>query len=477
MNTNPPPVGPASDAVSRRPTRARRSATVAGHPQHHPPTSPGVAPYIENTSHITGPGCLCSSCHLKPRLFPRDHHGRILLPKISDPSKPDSTTRFLTSMGPPRSRAPSAAAAIATAPSVLSRAMYEERGGSRPRPTQLDRGEGTSTGLSRLSGPGVPAGMRDDWTRLPPLLRDFEVPDPIFTQHATPRISHSQRNRSLTVAGRARPSKDSKPYDFKSNRPALRPQAVERSELDLGTRSSNQMPSPSPGSASQVYASHQSAPSSSSRTRRQSWPDPYEDLGADKFSQFMGPSNQPGRELNLSGSSTLSQPHSFGSSDTQATSSIASHPTFSTTPPNLSHPSFSQQEESMPLTQTQQPYQFQSSANNFEQSPQVITFNSRSENPKPNVWNQSDGSSQHIVGDDIPHDGPSTQQIQHRVRFQNPVTPDTKIPSPEHPRSLTGFQVKWDSERKRRQGYFAQEEGEEKSPFRHYNKTGCDFDG
>lgn len=127
MNTNPPPVGPASGAVSRRPTWARRNATVAGHPQHHPTTSSGVsAEYIDNTAHVAGSAtCLCSSCHLKMGLFPRTQHGRILLP---DPSKPDSTTRFLTSLGPPRSRAASAAAAIATVPSVLSRESFRASG-------------------------------------------------------------------------------------------------------------------------------------------------------------------------------------------------------------------------------------------------------------------------------------------------------------------------------------------------------------
>jgi len=79
--------------------------------------------------------------------------------------------------------------------------------------------------------------------------------------------------------------------------------------------------------------------------------------------------------------------------------------------------------------------------------------------------------------ENIPHDGPSTQQAQNRLRFQNPVTPDTHVSNPDRSRSISIIQVKWDSERKRRQGYFAQEEGEEKSPFRHYNKTGCDFDG
>jgi len=55
----------------------------------------------------------------------------------------------------------------------------------------------------------------------------------------------------------------------------------------------------------------------------------------------------------------------------------------------------------MPPIQPQQPYQFQSSASNFEQSPQVITFNSRSENPKPNVWNQSDLPNQELVRGEI----------------------------------------------------------------------------
>jgi hypothetical protein len=127
MNTNPPPVGPASGAVSRRPTRARRSATVVGHPPHHPTTSSGVGTeYIDNTPHVSGSAtCLCSSCHLKTRLFPRTQNGRIVLP---DPSKPDSTTRFMTSMGPPRSRARSATTAIATVPSVLSRESFRGPG-------------------------------------------------------------------------------------------------------------------------------------------------------------------------------------------------------------------------------------------------------------------------------------------------------------------------------------------------------------
>jgi hypothetical protein len=37
--------------------------------------------------------------------------------------------------------------------------------------------------------------------------------------------------------------------------------------------------------------------------------------------------------------------------------------------------------------------------------------------------------------------------------------------------SSSSVQVKWDSDRKRRQGYFAQSDGNEKSPFRHYNQN------
>jgi len=63
---------------------------------------------------------------------------------------------------------------------------------------------------------------------------------------------------------------------------------------------------------------------------------------------------------------------------------------------------------------------------------------------------------------------PGEGQIVGLIRFQDPMMPDSiQVPS-------RTIQVKWDSERKRRQGYFAQEEGDQKSPFRHYNKAGCD---
>jgi len=210
--------------------------------------------------------------------------------------------------------------------------------------------------------------------------------------------------------------------------------------------SGNQMPSPYLGSTSPVYPSHQSAPSSPSETSsRFCFPKscalntdlyslvPFLQIERDgslgrihmrilvqinflnlwdlrtnlviplrcsKFKSFHPLWFFSDRELNISGSPITLQLQSFSDSENQATSNTASHRTFSPTPPNLSQPSFSQQ-ESMPPIQSLQPYQFQSSANNFEQSPQVITFNSRSENPKPNVWNRSDLSNQEFVGGEI----------------------------------------------------------------------------
>lgn len=76
----------------------------------------------------------------------------------------------------------------------------------------------------------------------------------------------------------------------------------------------------------------------------------------------------------------------------------------------------------MPSIQSLQPYQFQSSANNFEQSPQVITFNSRSENPKPDVWNRSDLSNQELVGGEI-HPLHISWQITSNTLQTTPVDP------------------------------------------------------
>ena len=83
----------------------------------------------------------------------------------------------------------------------------------------------------------------------------------------------------------------------------------------------------------------------------------------------------------------------------------------------------------------------------------------------------------HFVQSQIEEDSSTgSGSVQTQFRFQEPVVPEAHTTSPVHTRDLSIVQVKWDSERKRRQGYFAQEEGSEKSPFRHYNKADCDFE-
>lgn len=59
------------------------------------------------------------------------------------------------------------------------------------------------------------------------------------------------------------------------------------------------------------------------------------------------------------------------------------------------------------------------------------------------------------------------------LRFQSPVTPQNHAESaaarPRVRAASVAPLVKWDSDRKRRQGYFsAMDDGDEKSPFRHY---------
>jgi len=63
----------------------------------------------------------------------------------------------------------------------------------------------------------------------------------------------------------------------------------------------------------------------------------------------------------------------------------------------------------------------------------------------------------------------------HHLRHRSASRPETLTDVAAH-QELLMIHVKWDSERKRRQGYFTQEEGAEKSPFRHYNKANCDFE-
>ncbi|KAF8156632.1 hypothetical protein B0H34DRAFT_469150 [Crassisporium funariophilum] len=142
---------------------------------------------------------------------------------------------------------------------------------------------------------------------------------------------------------------------------------------------------------------------------------------------------------------------------------------------------------------------------NPQGQPKLYRFSSRSQNPQPAVARS--GGSSHFIPEDVkdteqssipkqlyatpqddifPTGEPSQleggssqpQDSMSRFRFQEPVMPQSHVVSPTNrQREFSIVHVKWDSDRKRRQGYFSQEDGAEKSPFRHYNKGKCDFEG
>ena len=62
------------------------------------------------------------------------------------------------------------------------------------------------------------------------------------------------------------------------------------------------------------------------------------------------------------------------------------------------------------------------------------------------------------------------------IRFREPLTAASRSDRRVYRGGVAIVQVKWDSDRKRRQGYFAPDSnGAEKSPFRHYSKEDCCF--
>jgi len=68
---------------------------------------------------------------------------------------------------------------------------------------------------------------------------------------------------------------------------------------------------------------------------------------------------------------------------------------------------------------------------------------------------------------------PGDDDEENVIRFQEPVVHDPTIVSDQQDGQV---EIKWDTERKRRQGYFSQaEEGSEKSNFRLYNQSKIDF--
>ncbi|CAA7257340.1 unnamed protein product [Cyclocybe aegerita] len=505
MNTHPHATH--SHAAQRvppsQPSRASSTPSarvgVPQHPQRHPgPTANASTPRQSPSEHPPlptnlphPPGCQCVSCSgslLPPStLFPRREDGRIVLPP------PWLATRAVAAVPPPPPPnpghvpvmyAPSATAAtsvpVASAHDRGGVVVRDERAGSWGVHVNVDKGEGTSSGpvAHRLTGPGV-VGLHESSPFAPP-LHPVSVRPAAQEQSRGPAPPAAREKRSGR-AGRSKRAKHPKPYDLSER---AKPAPI-LSGLDQ----------PEHGALSDIMARHTSVPKSPFTSYHATIPpsinvqhhlDPYESSALERFPQYLDPSSQPRmRHANASSSSTaLSQ--------TLSTSSVAEQ-SFTQGP----HPSFNPHHMIRSPYSTYsniRPEQLPPSPGPPAPPPPHREVESYPQTSRTTLTRQSRNS--HTNTPTIPPNtfttmaaqpaaasspGPSSQYEEQaqaaQIRFQDPVVPEDHIASPIRQRQLSIVQVKWESDRKRRQGYFSQEEGAEKSNFRHYNKEQCDYNG
>ncbi|KAJ3502389.1 hypothetical protein NLJ89_g8908 [Agrocybe chaxingu] len=339
--------------------------------------------------------------------------------------------------------------------------VRDERAGSLSVHINVDRGEGTSSGpvAHRLTGPGV-VGLHEPSPFAPPLHL-------VSAQSAAQdRSKRAKRPKPYDTSGRAKPA------------PIL-------SGLDQ----------PEQGVRSDIMARHTSVPKSPFTPYHATIPpsmnvqhhlDPYESPALEQFPQYLDPSSQPRtRHTNASSSSTaLSQ--------TLSTSSVAEqhfaqgpHPPFN--PHHMIRSPYSTysnitSEQLPPSPGPPAPPPPHREVESYPQTSRTTltrpSRNSHTNTPTIPPTTFTTTAAQPAAASSP---GPSSQYEEQaqaaQIRFQDPVVPEDHIASPIRPRELSIVQVKWESDRKRRQGYFSQEEGAEKSNFRHYNKEQCDYNG
>ncbi|KAF8906831.1 hypothetical protein CPB84DRAFT_367705 [Gymnopilus junonius] len=177
----------------------QRGRSASAPHRHTADASPAAAPttrlqtstIVLDDRHIPGSAsCLCPSCHLRTRYFPRRRDGRIVLP--SPTATPTATRRFGDS--------PQASRGVRD-----TRQPYP--GGSHLRGREGDQGH--------ISGEA------EDWI-LPPLLKDFDLPN--FSPTTPPSrvpVSEVQPSRSDHLRASRK-----KPYDISSRRPDPWPRTI-----------------------------------------------------------------------------------------------------------------------------------------------------------------------------------------------------------------------------------------------------------
>uniref|UniRef100_A0A8H7XMV0 Uncharacterized protein n=1 Tax=Psilocybe cubensis TaxID=181762 RepID=A0A8H7XMV0_PSICU len=448
----------------------------------------------DDMAHIPGSAdCLCSACHLSRDVFPRRQDGKIELP---------NPILVASHKFGGRHRSVRATAHTMSQTDPMRLRIDAELREPNPR------------GFSQLSGPGVPANLPESQLSFPPSIRTFKMSeaDLVKTERSQTPVPerHTAKDRARQSKKASSQPKSKRSWPTFSNAPANKNRSSSRSSIG---HSDPEFQNP--------YAeivSHTATPSSGAG-RHTSWPDPYENAVEETFPQLFDSRVGLGiRGLNQSESSTSSRAISNSSGpdgisgQMSKSSSAISHGNerktqSSPSPRNVHFPGrYDQTTSSLPASERPSTPR---EINSIEDPLRVIRFNS-CQNPQPstcvprnNVGEVVQGRSQiRLSPEQIPtgtlrfqdplmpesfptsvaksRESSTSFQLrwdsdEEKKEEEQPVFRQSTYPSTSTvPRDASVVQVKWDSERKRRQGYFSQE-GVEKSPFRHYNKS-SDFD-
>ncbi|PPQ66644.1 hypothetical protein CVT24_006936 [Panaeolus cyanescens] len=463
-------------------------SSSSSHSRHQPPgRSQSTVPSssVQQYPHQPGdPECRCPACHLKNELFPRTRDGKIVLP-----SPWSATSRVQTPVAMPRpipasSRPPRVPSALAGAGTGLHDIQRPQSSGGR-RLIPDDRGEGSSRGRSTHAARAHPATITlGPTSTTPPLSSPRSSSDVHQSRRARSRASrpYDPNAKKKNESGSPTPS-----LSGPSNQ--LRPwQMLSEENADISRRSPRLTSyPPGPGAQSELLSNFQG--------------NPYIVEGVPQALSSPGPVNRHGgdHQINMSGSfSMLSMDPAASPSNERATQHR--HRNLYTQSSTGGSPHRRESSFGVSSSATLDASINATGMRSDTDHPRVIRFSSRSQNPQPQLSRAGAFSSIHdeegtnpalftlIVDTIVDHHnslaGPSsmpshpqqTQMQATRIRFQEPVIPESSSGGSSRPGEASIVQVKWDSDRKRRQGYFAQEEGSEKSPFRHYNKADCDFD-
>ncbi|KAG2003623.1 hypothetical protein CC2G_004212 [Coprinopsis cinerea AmutBmut pab1-1] len=454
------------------------------------------------------PTCRCSDCHLKVDLFPRNERGTILLPH------------------------PSWIKPLGHADDAL---ILENRRWSVGHGQIQDKGKGKeavevrsrSQSISRLEGPGQP--RSPSWQhRLAAEQSRMASPSHASTSTLPPTSSvhsHSQDHTpqfnmklpqiqaSSNLSG---PSQLSQRYPQFSN-PHSSPSASYPPPTDRSSRPSNKRkaselqdspkhvahpshPLPPPTNCGDAQGPHHIGRVVRRRTAN-------EDNEPQRGTESRGlpyqshasagpsPRSQPGMELSFNSGHGPSRRGSLPLSDRAS-------PTVPSLGPGLSAP--------VNGTRFVPPAQLPSGVATTTAEPSLIRFSIRPENFQPEgvitttrmTQTKRRSADSMPVADDTQNgrgtDGEGyedrdsnasgsevssrsssvnrTRSQANPIRFREPLTEKSRQDRKVVKGGIAIVQVKWDSDRKRRQGYFAPDNGAEKSPFRHYSKDDCCFD-